>query len=126
MPPPVGMAPIRFGICETGRHVVSIKFVEANGTEHEVSAQPGQSVMESAIWNDVPGIEAECGGSMACSTCLVYVDDEWRGRLPAASTTETALVSGHRFASPCSRLSCQLRVVDTIDGLVLRLPPEQK
>jgi 2Fe-2S ferredoxin len=82
--------------------------------------------MESAIWNNVPGIEAECGGSLACSTCLVQVDDEWRGTLPAPSTTESELVSGHRFATPCSRLSCQLRVVDTIHGLILRLPPGQK
>ena len=106
--------------------MVSIKFIEASGAEHEVTAQAGQTVMESAIWSNVPGIEAECGGSMACSTCLVHVDDEWIGKLSLPSATEAELVSGHRFAMPGSRLSCQLRVVDSIDGLVLRLPPGQK
>jgi len=106
--------------------VVSIKFIEASGAEHEVSAQPGQTVMESAIWNNVPGIDAECGGSMACSTCIVHVDDDWGGRFPLPTTTETELISCHPFVKSGSRLSCQLRVVESTDGLILRLPPAQK
>jgi 2Fe-2S ferredoxin len=116
-----------------GRHalegaiqVVSIKFIEASGAEHEVSAQLGQTVMESAIWNNVPGIDAECGGSMACSTCLVHVGDSWGDQFPSRSTTEAELVSCHPFAMAGSRLSCQLRVVESIDGLILKLPPAQK
>jgi 2Fe-2S ferredoxin len=109
-----------------GNELVSIKFIEASGAEHEVSAQPGQTVMESAIWNNVPGVDAECGGSMACSTCLVHVNDEWNAKFPPATATEIELVSCHPFTRPGSRLSCQLRVVESMDGLILQLPPAQK
>jgi 2Fe-2S ferredoxin len=106
--------------------MISIKFVQADGTEQEVSAQPGQSVMETAIWNNVPGIEAVCGGAMACCTCLVQVGEEWRDKFPAPSPAETELISTHSHATPASRLSCQLRVIDAIDGIALRPPPEQQ
>ena len=104
----------------------SIKFIEASGAEHELSAQPGQSVMEAAIWNNVPGIEAECGGSMACSTCLVYMNVDESNQFPPPSATEAELISCHPFFKPGSRLSCQLRVGKSAEALVFRLPPQQK
>jgi 2Fe-2S ferredoxin len=106
--------------------MVNIKFVDADGTEHAVVAQPGQSVMEAAIWNNIAGIEAACGGALACCTCLVQIDDEWQDKFPAPSIQEKDLLANHSHARNGSRLSCQLRVIDTIDGIVLRLPPEQQ
>jgi len=82
--------------------------------------------MEAAVWNNVPGIEAVCGGAMACSTCLVQVPKEWHGKLGSPSVGELELIAGHHHASPDSRLSCQLRVEETFDGLILELPPEQQ
>jgi len=82
--------------------------------------------METAIWNNVPGIEAVCGGAMACSTCLVHVGPDWQDKLPVPEAGEIELMSSHSHATPYSRLSCQLRIVDAIDGIVLRLPPQQE
>jgi 2Fe-2S ferredoxin len=106
--------------------MVDMTFVEANGSEHPVSGRIGQSVMEAAVWNNVPGIEAVCGGALACSTCLVHVSKEWRDKLPAPSASEIDLMSSHSHSRSDSRLSCQLRVCDAINGIVLNMPVAQK
>ena len=106
--------------------MVNITFVEANGSEHPVSGRVGQSVMEAAVWNNVPGIDAVCGGALACSTCLVHVSEEWRDKLPAPSPSEIELMSSHSHSTPDSRLSCQLRVYETLNGIILKMPVAQE
>ncbi|OJH34633.1 2Fe-2S iron-sulfur cluster-binding protein [Cystobacter ferrugineus] len=102
-----------------------IKFIEANGTEHVVEAREGQSVMQSAMDNLVPGIVAECGGFANCATCHVYVDQAWSARLPPPEESETAMIDCAFHVQPNSRLSCQLKVTPALAGLVVRLPISQ-
>ena len=103
-----------------------IKFIEFNGTEHYVDGVKGESVMEIAIANDVPGIEADCGGACACSTCHVYVDASWVKKIPEKEDMEEDMLD---FAySPdenLSRLTCQIEVTDELDGLIVRMPEKQ-
>lgn len=103
-----------------------ITYIEHNGTEHVVDVAPGLTVMEGARDNGVPGIEADCGGACACSTCHVYVDAAWVDRLPAKDMMEADMLD---FAwapdAALSRLTCQIKVTDALDGLVVRLPERQ-
>lgn len=103
-----------------------VTFVSPNGDEAVVDAKPGQSVMQAALAAGVSGIVAECGGSMMCATCHVYVDDAWRDTVGAASGDETAMLD---FAAsevrPSSRLSCQIALTDDLDGLTVHLPDAQ-
>lgn len=105
---------------------VTIIFIEANGTEHPVDAEPGLSVMEAAIWNGVPVIEAVCGGSVACGTCLVDLEDRDAAGLSPMAQAEADLLAGHEGAGPNSRLSCQLCIGEATDGLRLLLPEKQR
>jgi len=102
-----------------------ILFIEHDGREHSVEARVGQSVMRAAVDNDVPGIIAECGGSMACTTCQGYVDPRWLGRFPPRSAAETSMLEASGQMRANSRLTCQLTVQADMDGLVLRLPESQ-
>jgi len=102
-----------------------ITYIEHDGTEHVVDVKPGLSVMEGAVQNGVPGIEAECGGGCACATCQVYLDPSWADRFPAADEMETEMLSFAPYLQPESRLSCQLRVSDACEGLVVRMPESQ-
>lgn len=106
--------------------MVEITFIEASGTEHVIDAKPGFSLMEAAIWNDVPGIEAICGGACVCSTCHVYIDADARAGLSPQSPEELDLLDGHEDAMIDSRLSCQIKVTPSLDGLVVRLPTTQR
>jgi 2Fe-2S ferredoxin len=81
--------------------------------------------MEAAIKNNVPGIDADCGGSCACATCHVYVDDAWLGRLEQISAMEESMLDFAKNSAPNSRLSCQIKVNPTLDGLTVRLPESQ-
>jgi 2Fe-2S ferredoxin len=103
-----------------------ITYVEHNGKAHTVDAPMGGSVMEGAVKNNVPGIDADCGGACACATCHVYVDPNWTAALGEASETEAAMLEF--AAEPVetnSRLSCQMRVTADLDGLIVRLPRRQ-
>jgi 2Fe-2S ferredoxin len=102
-----------------------ILFIEHDGREHAVDARVGHSVMRAAVDHEVPGIVAECGGSMACGTCQGYIDAPWFERLPPRSAEETSMLeaSGHMRAN--SRLTCQLTVQADMDGLIVRLPESQ-
>ena len=100
-----------------------ITYIESNGTEHVVDAETGSTVMESAIKNAVPGIEAECGG--ACATCHVYVEEGWREKTGGPSPMEEDMLDFGYDVRPNSRLSCQIKVADTLDGLVVRIPERQ-
>ena len=105
--------------------MVKITFVDAAGQSRIVEADEGSTVMETAIRNDVSGIEAECGGACACATCHVYVDDSWLEKLPKAESMEEDMLDFAYDVRPTSRLSCQIRVTAEIDGLVLHTPEQQ-
>jgi 2Fe-2S ferredoxin len=102
-----------------------ITFVEHSGAEHEVEAQVGQSVMQAAVNNMVPGIIADCGGNCSCATCHVYVAEQWRGHVPQPSKEEREMIECALHVQENSRLSCQLHVTPEMDGLVVRLPESQ-
>ena len=102
-----------------------IKYVEFDGREHEVEVKSGLSVMEGAVKNNVPGIDADCGGACACATCHVYVDEAWTGKTGTASAMEESMLDFAEEVQPNSRLSCQIRVTDALDGLVVRMPQSQ-
>ena len=106
--------------------MAKITYIEHNGTEHVVDVANGLTVMEGARDNGVPGIEADCGGACACSTCHVYVAEEWVEKLPAKEAMEADMLD---FAwepdATRSRLTCQIKVTDTLDGLVVTMPEKQ-
>lgn len=106
--------------------MAKITYIEFNGTEHEVEVRNGLTVMEGARDNSIPGIEADCGGACACSTCHVYVDAEWIDKLPPKEMMEEEMLD---FAwerdTASSRLTCQLKVTDDLDGLIVRMPEKQ-
>jgi len=105
--------------------MAKITFVEANGTRHEVEADNGSTVMENAIRNDVPGIVAECGGACTCATCHVYVDGEWTAKAGGPSVMEEDMLDFAFDVNDSSRLSCQIKVSDELDGLVVHVPENQ-
>jgi 2Fe-2S ferredoxin len=100
-------------------------FIQPDGKEQAVEIAPGWSVMEGAVKNRVPGIEADCGGACACATCHVYVDPKWLLALPPKAEMEDAMLDFAVGAAPNSRLSCQLRMTSDLDGLVVRVPVSQ-
>ena len=104
-----------------------VTYIEFNGTPHEVEVPLGLSIMRGAVDNDVPGIDADCGGECACATCHVYVDPAWLDKtgLPEPGSQEASMLSFAALAQPNSRLSCQIKVSDALDGLVVRLPEGQ-
>ena len=101
-----------------------ILFIQPDGSEQTVDADPGQSVMQAAIGAMVPGIVADCGGACTCATCHGYVDEAWVGRVPPPGSDETEMIDAGCFdVQATSRLTCQIRVTAEMDGLVIRLPP---
>jgi len=102
-----------------------ITYIESNGTEDAVDAEVGATVMESAIKNGVPGIEAECGGACACATCHVYVDEAFKEIVGEPEPMEEDMLDFAFDVRPSSRLSCQIKVTDALDGLVVRIPDKQ-
>ena len=102
-----------------------ITFVTHDGTRHDVDAKNGTSAMENAIRNSVPGIDAECGGACACATCHVYVDEAWRAVVGEPESMEEDMLDFAVDMRPNSRLSCQIRVRDELDGLILTVPERQ-
>lgn len=106
--------------------MAKITYVEFNGTRHVVDVAPGLTVMEGARDNGIPGIEADCGGACACSTCHVYVAEEWLDRLPARDAMEEDMLDFAYQPDPKrSRLTCQLKVSEALDGLVVQMPEKQ-
>ncbi len=103
----------------------TITLIEYDGTSHTIDAEPGISLMQNAINNAVPGIDADCGGACACGTCHVFVADEWRQRSGAADAMEEAMLGMRPDRSEESRLSCQIEVSEDLDGMVVRLPEFQ-
>src|SRR5882724_6622547 len=106
--------------------MAKIVFEEPDGKEHAVDIANGQSIMEGAVRAAVSGIDADCGGACSCATCMVYVAEEWRDRLPTKDSTEQAMLEFCPHAEENSRLSCQIQVTDALDGLRLKVPPSQQ
>ena len=92
---------------------------------HSIDVQNGLTVMEGAVQNDIPGIDADCGGGMACATCHVYVKEDWFNKLPKKEMGEDDMLDQAYEPSPSSRLSCQIIVSDELNGLVVHLPEKQ-
>jgi 2Fe-2S ferredoxin len=111
---------------EEMRDMAKITYIEHNGTEHVVDVANGLTVMEGARDNNIPGIEADCGGACACSTCHVYVHPDWFGKLPEIDPMEEDMLEFAYEPDPeRSRLTCQLKVTDALDGLVVQMPEKQ-
>jgi len=102
-----------------------LTFITPDGSAHSVDAPVGRSVMEVAVKANVPGIWAECGGSCSCATCHVYVDPADANRIGRATPMEEGLLDFSDHKRDTSRLSCQIKVTEALDGVTLHLPPEQ-
>ena len=102
-----------------------ITYIEHNGKTHTIDVAKGLSVMEGAVQNNIPGIDADCGGSMACATCHVYVKEEWFDKLPKKEDGEEDMLDMAYEPKKNSRLSCQLTVSDELEGLIVKLPEKQ-
>jgi len=102
-----------------------ITYFTSDGTQYDVDAEVGSTVMENAIKNMVPGVEAECGGACACATCHVYVDDAWIGKTGEPQAMEEDMLDFAFEVRQTSRLSCQIKVTTDLDGLVVRIPERQ-
>jgi ferredoxin, 2Fe-2S len=102
-----------------------ITYIEFNGNEHEIDVPNGLSVMEGAVRNLVPGIDADCGGACACATCHVYVDPAWTDKTGSREAMEDSMLDFAEGVEDNSRLSCQIKVTDELDGLVVRMPEHQ-
>ena len=105
--------------------MVQINFVDHKGEIRTVDADVGSTVMEAAIRNAIPGIEAECGGACACATCHVYVDEAWREKVGDPTPMEEDMLDFGYDVRPNSRLSCQIKVVEDLDGLTVTTPERQ-
>jgi 2Fe-2S ferredoxin len=105
--------------------MTKITFVEHDGSEHVVDAAPGSSLMQAALDNRVPGIDADCGGQCSCATCHVIVDNDWFAKVGPASEGEASMLELTPERTPTSRLSCQIEIGDTLDGLRVQLPEFQ-
>ncbi|BCW91067.1 Ferredoxin-6 [Alphaproteobacteria bacterium SO-S41] len=102
-----------------------VTFIEHTGKEHTVEVATGLSVMEAAVKNLVPGIDADCGGACACATCHVYVDAAFAPKIPEKSDMEQTMLDFANEVTDESRLSCQIKVTPELDGLIVRLPASQ-
>ena len=102
-----------------------ITYIEHNGKSHTINVANGLSVMEGAVQNSIPGIDADCGGSMACATCHVYVKEGWFNKLPKKEDGEEDMIDMAYEPNKYSRLSCQLTVSDELEGLTVKLPEKQ-
>jgi len=102
-----------------------ITYIEHNSKTHSIEVANGLSVMEGAVQNNIPGIDADCGGSMACATCHVYVKEEWFDKLPKKEDGEEDMIDMAHEPNKYSRLSCQLIVSDELEGLIVQLPEKQ-
>jgi len=102
-----------------------VTYITSDDKKYEINVQNGLTVMEGAVQNDVPGIDADCGGGMACATCHVYVTEDWFDKLPAKEDGEEDMLDMAFEPKKNSRLSCQLVVSEEMDGLVVNIPSKQ-
>ena len=102
-----------------------ITYINSSGVSQTIEVENGLTVMEGAIQKDIPGIDADCGGSMACATCHVYVEEKWLSKLPEAEDAEVDMIDMAFEPKKNSRLSCQIVVSDDLDGLTVNIPSKQ-
>ena len=102
-----------------------ITYIECGGKNHTIEVAKELTVMEGAVQNDIPGIDADCGGACACATCHVYVDEKWVSKLPKIESTEEDMLDVAFEPNKFSRLGCQITVTDELDGLVVKMPSKQ-
>ncbi len=105
--------------------MAKITYIEYSGKSHTIEVQNGLTVMEGAVQNNIPGIDADCGGSMACATCHVYVKENWFNKLPKKEDGEEDMLDMAHKPNKFSRLSCQLTVSDKLEGMIVNLPEKQ-
>ena len=105
--------------------MTKITYITSDDKIHEIDVQNGLTVMEGAVQNDIPGIDADCGGGMACATCHVYVNDEWFDKLPAKEDGEEDMLNMAFEPKKNSRRSCQIVVSDELEGLTINIPSKQ-
>jgi 2Fe-2S ferredoxin len=105
--------------------MAKLQFVDFSGVARTVEASVGSTAMEAAIKNGIPGIEAECGGACACATCHVYVDEAWQTAVGAPTAMEEDMLDFAYDVRPTSRLSCQIKITDQLDGVILHTPERQ-
>lgn len=105
--------------------MIKVTFVQPDGAEQIVEVDEGTSAMHGAVRANIPGIEAECGGALACATCHVYVEDVWLDKLPKVSPMEEDMLDFVHDLRPNSRLSCQIRLIASLNGLKLHVPASQ-
>jgi len=105
--------------------MAKIIYIESNNKLHTIDVQNGLTVMEGAVQNNIPGIDADCGGACACATCHVYVDEKWFNKLPKKESAEEDMIDVAFEPNKFSRLTCQITVTDELDGLVVKMPLKQ-
>ncbi|OQW58778.1 MAG: 2Fe-2S ferredoxin [Proteobacteria bacterium SG_bin9] len=105
--------------------MVKVTFVDHSGTSRTVDVEAGATLMEAAIRNAIPGIEAECGGACACATCHVYVDEAWKDKTGSPTPMEEDMLDFGFDVRPTSRLSCQIKITDDLEGLTVSTPERQ-
>ena len=105
--------------------MAKITYITHDEKNYTIDVQNGLTVMEGAVQNDIPGIDADCGGGMACATCHVYVNEEWFDKLPAKEDGEEDMLDMAFEPKKNSRLSCQIVVSDELDGLTVNIPSKQ-
>ena len=105
--------------------MTKVTYKDNDGNTKTIEVENGLSVMEGAIQNNIPGIDADCGGSMACATCHVYVEEKWYNKLPKAEDAEVDMIDMAYEPKKNSRLSCQLIVSEELDGIIVTTPPKQ-
>ncbi|HUO13062.1 MAG TPA: 2Fe-2S iron-sulfur cluster-binding protein [Caulobacteraceae bacterium] len=105
--------------------MAKVTYIQHSGARHLIDVPPGLSVMEGAVRNKIPGIDADCGGAAACATCHVYVDEAWLGRIGPRNAMESAMLEFAEDVAPNSRLACQITLAPALDGLIVRLPASQ-
>jgi 2Fe-2S ferredoxin len=106
--------------------MAKITYIEFDGAEHVIDVPLGWSVMEGARKNGVPGIDADCGGGCSCATCHVFIEPEWQARVGGRNPIEDATIEFADNVVENSRLSCQIKVTEELDGLVVRMPKSQR
>lgn len=105
--------------------MAKITYIEHDGTEHTIEVENGVSLMEAAVKQGIPGIDGDCGGACACATCMVFVPEEWQGKLAGIETMEETMLEFCEHSAENSRLCCQIIASDALDGIRLTLPESQ-
>lgn len=105
--------------------MAKVTYIEDNGTEHTIDVPNGTTLMEAAVKQGIPGIDGDCGGACACATCMVFVPEEWQGKLPGIEAMEETMLDFCERREENSRLSCQIVASDELDGIRVKMPDSQ-